>query len=103
MNNQSLVKINLEFAIIVSITLLVLGMNFYNKYGKDITFVFDQISFWSVVVFAVSVLVLAVIYNVKIYWNICIIIFINLKKYILSCQKVINHQKINILPKAVLD
>jgi len=47
MNNQSLVKINLEFAIIVSITLFVLGASFLEKYLDKIDFVVGKItSLW---------------------------------------------------------
>jgi len=69
MNNKTLIKINLEFAIIVSITLLVLGMNFYNQYGEKISFIIGQINYWGIIVVAMTILGLAMVYNLRIYWQ----------------------------------
>lgn len=70
MIEQTQKTINLEFWIIVAMTLLVLSFNWYNKnYEKIQNFVKD-ISYWAVVVIAVGVLVLAVVYNLRVYWKI---------------------------------
>ena len=58
MNNQLLEEINLEFAIIVSILFLVLGMKFYETFQERISFVLGQISYWVIVVLVVSLIFL---------------------------------------------
>lgn len=69
MKPQNEFRINLEFAIIVSMTLLVLSFNFYNQNYDKIQNIVQSVSYWIVVVIAVMVLGLAIIYNLRIYWK----------------------------------
>ncbi|MCF7861830.1 hypothetical protein K9M79_06310 [Candidatus Woesearchaeota archaeon] len=69
MKPQNEFRINLEFAIIVSMTLLVLSFNFYNQNYDKIQNIVESVSYWIVVVIAVMILILAVIYNIRIYWK----------------------------------
>ena len=65
--NKYGMKINLEFAITVSMLLLVLSWNWYSKNYEMIQYIIKEIYYWFPICFKILILVLAVLYNVKIY------------------------------------
>lgn len=70
MANQNGIRINLEFVIIVTMALLVLSFQFYNQNRETINKIIYDVFYWVVIGFSIIVLVLAITYNVRVYYTI---------------------------------
>lgn len=68
--NQNGFRINLEFALITAMALLVISYSFYNQNYDKIQETIQNTFYWIVLGIAFIILSMAVIYNLKIYYQI---------------------------------
>ena len=61
--NQNGIRINLEFAIIVTMALLILSFNFYQKNKIGLFSTLNNIFYQAIIFFSILVLGFAVVYN----------------------------------------